>query len=138
MRTVLTLTFLLYATGCAAGNLNVKVQQALVFEDRVHAQVTNLEALFETSVPLLPADKQVEARTKLAVAKAVLADALEAKDAALQAALAASAPTVDVTAVVTNIVTAVQGVVAVVGAFGAPRAIVDAEHKRAATLARGL
>jgi hypothetical protein len=124
--------------GCNRSALHVKVQQALVFEDQVHAQVTRIESALEANIPLLPPTMQEKARAEFAAAKDKIAIALSSKDQALQAALAASADTVDVTALVANVILAVESAADLVGKFGVPKGVVEEHKAQARTLSRGL
>lgn len=107
----------LLMSGCGAAAVHGKVQQMLVFEDQVHAQVMRLRAVADETLPMLPADKQEEYRVKLAAAYDVLGKALDAKDTALQAALTASESSVDVTALTVQIVSAIEQIVGIVNTF---------------------
>jgi hypothetical protein len=126
---------LLAVPGCVKSQINVKVQQALIFEDQVHAQVNTLRAVFDAAVPVLPVDKQQEYRDKIASAYGILEKALDAKDQSLQAALAASADTVDVSAAIVAIVNAVQDIIAIVAAVGASPLFIEQQHQKARALA---
>lgn len=110
--------------GCG-GTLNASLQKALVFEDQIHAQVAQLETAFEAAVTLLPADKQADARAKMATAFAVLARSLATKDAMLQTAIDASANDVDVSSIAVDIVIAVQDIISIVQGVGGSETVTE-------------
>ena len=124
--------------GCGASALHPKIEQALLFEDQVHAQVKNLEGVFDATLLMMPEAQRPEWQARLAFAKQQLGTALEAKDAALRAALAASDSTVDISAVVGQIVAAVTGIVEIVDAMGASKLVVANARAKAMTLKGGL
>jgi hypothetical protein len=124
--------------GCGASALHPKIEQALLFEDQVHAQVKNLEGVFDATLLMMPEAQRPEWQAKLAFAKQQLGTALEAKDAALRAALAASDSNVDISAVVGQIVQAVTGIVEIVDAMGASKPVVAHARAKAAALNGGL
>lgn len=103
------------STGCInRANVQTKVQQALVFEDKVHTQVLVLETVFTSAVQFLPPEKRAEATAKLEQAELILQQALDAKDNALQAALEASSEQVDMAALIPPIIKAVEGIIAII------------------------
>lgn len=125
-------------SGCGASAIHPKIEQALLFEDQVHAQVKNLEGVFDATLLMIPEPQRPEWQARLAFAKQQLGTALEAKDAALRAALAASDSTVDISAVVGQIVAAVTGIVEIVDAMGASKPVVAHARAKAAALKGGL
>lgn len=116
--------------------IHTHVQQALIFEDRVHAQVGTLTAVFEASVPLLPIEAQAKARKDLAEATHELSQLLEAKDLALKSALDLSAESVDVTQIVNSIVATVSKIVEIVATVGASPLFIEAQRAQARALVR--
>jgi hypothetical protein len=124
--------------GCTPSSLHPKIEQALLFEDQVHAQVKTLEGVFDAAILAVPEAQRPEWQGKLAFAEQQLGSALEAKDATLRAALAASAETVDISAVVGQIVTAVTDIISIVDAMGASKPVVANARAKAAALRNGL
>lgn len=124
--------------GCGASAIHPKIEQALLFEDQVHAQVKTLEGVFDATLLMVPEPQRPEWQARMAFAKQQLGTALEAKDAALRAALAASESTVDISAVVGQIVAAVTGIVEIVDAMGASKPVVANARAKAAALRSGI
>ena len=107
------------AVGCG-GSIHTQIEKALVFEQQVHTYQQQLMTVAQAAIVVLPADKQASAQAALADANQKLTLALDAKDAALQAALDASDTTnLNLSQLIADIVTAVQDVIVVANSFGA-------------------
>lgn len=112
-------TAALILLGCG-GSLHSQVEKVIVFEQQVHSYQQQLLVVAQSAIVMLPADKQAQALQQLQDANGKLTLALDAKDAALQAALDASdASGLDVSKLVADIVAAVNAIVTVVNSFGA-------------------
>lgn len=126
--------------GCNRATIDTQIDKALLFEDQVIVQVNYLDSVFAQLVvnPAMPAEKQAEFRAKFAEGKAILMQAMQAKDSALRAAKAANAEVVNLPELVNGIVDAVQQIIQIVAMVGASPVFVQEQQTRAMGLSRGI
>lgn len=113
-------------------------EKVLVFEQRVRSQVDRVDVVFSQLLTTLPEAERAIALAEFAKGKIVLANALDAKDACLQAIHEGTKTEADLTQLVGYVVQAVQSVISVVGAFGADKDFVRSETVRSMSLRGGV
>lgn len=113
-------------------------EKVLVFEQRVRSQVDRVDVVFSQLLLTLPDAERAIAVAEFAKGKIVLANALDAKDACLQAIHEGTKTEADLTQLVGFVVQAVQSVISVVGAFGADKDFVRSETVRSMSLRGGV
>lgn len=126
--------------GCNRATIDAQIDKALLLEDQVLAQVNYLDAVFQSLVEnptMTDADKAMF-RRRFADSKAILMQAMQAKDSALRAAKAANAEVINLPELVNGIVDAVQQIIQVVAMVGANPLLVQEQQTRAMSLSRGM